>query len=166
MATFNRKQPYSEIYGHSYARYYQNGAYFDGAGNEVSAARAAQPAGLTEREMEELRKEGLEADESISGESHEGSEPAPPQGPTKTEEDSGTEGAEAAEEKPSRDEGWQERYNDAIALHANSLKAMVKELREQMISDGVSEEELEGIPYSGEGAKEKNAEWLADHTTS
>ena len=169
MEKLNKKLPYSEISGHSVAKFYQLGRYFNGAGIEVSAKEAAKPAGMTNRELEELRKEGLEADESVSGEDPEPEEDEHPEVPEAPEPENAAEpepeeGNDETEFQSSED--WQRNFDDSMKLHPKAVKAMAEQLKETMIKDGVeTEETLSDIPYTGEGSKEKNATWIADKTS-
>lgn len=171
MATkLNRKAPYHEISGHSLARWYQGGKYFDGQGNEVSAEDAARPHNVNRRQLNEIEQEDLQADESTNAdvvddedtetEAYQTSEAAEPA------KEPGPEDPPAAEEDVTEDEvdpEWQQRYEDAKGLHHTALHAMCEELYNQMVADG----EADGVPeapFDGEGSKDKNARWLATHT--
>lgn len=148
----NRKAPYSEIYGHSIAKYYQGGNYFNGSGDLVSEDQASKTHGLTRARIQELEKEELDLDETVASDVDD--EPAgepvvePP-----------------ADEPPAKleDPAAQERYEQLVKLHHTALVSMATDLFEQMIKDGVATGD-EGIPFAGEGSKERNARWIADHT--
>lgn len=68
---FDRSRPYSEIHGDSPASFFQDGAYFDGRGEQISAEEVAKPtangsyanqvaAGVEQRMAEENAKKPLE----------------------------------------------------------------------------------------------------------
>lgn len=178
MAKLDRSRKYAEIHGHSVARYYQDGAYFNGRGDPVSEEDAAKPAGLTQRQMEDLRNENLAADEALVGDQPEpvpeaevAPETAPDPTPEEPEADQAAESAEVVNDPASEEQDAEEKvdpvveghYEDMVKLHHTAVTAMAEDLKAQMIADGADADTLAEIPFTGEGAKKKNARWVAEH---
>lgn len=180
MKKLDRKRYYAQIHGHSVARYYQDGTYFNGRGDPVTEEEAAKPAGLSQRQMEELRNENIDSDESLAGdessavpEAEVAAEATPSPPPSEPEADPAPEPEEdVTEDEPAEEEAPAEEkkdpvveghYEDMVKLHHTAVTAMAEDLKAQMIADGADPDTLSEIPFSGEGAKKKNARWVAEH---
>lgn len=160
MAKLDRSKPYNVIYGASEAKFFQSGKYFTGLGEEISAERAAQPYGLTDHQLREIEQENAAVDEVVKDDAQKPEDPDPPAETAATGEV--PEVTETPESDEKVDDGYEERFNEAMKLHARTLKDMCAEhyrdLKENGKADGIP-----SAPYTGPGSKIKNAEWLATY---
>lgn len=167
----NRSKPFSTIYGASVARYYQNGKYFAGNGDEVPAGAAAEPHNLSAVQMEELRRENLELNEDLNDEQGAETEAvetddveAEHAEAEQAEDTESTEGPDAVDgsdaEDAVDDEAVEARFNKMMELHPRTLKDMAAEQYREFKEAGKAAD-IPAAPYTGAGSKIKNARWLA-----
>lgn len=170
----NRKRPYSQIYGHSVAKFFQDGKYFDGGGRPVSAQRAALPSDMTGRELEEIRKESGIEDETMvqfgDDDPEGGTEPvggaevdpaADIDRDAETDDGGGAATLGDDEAAKAAEAAWNERFTDAMGMHHTALASMCEMLYEELQAKGKAPEEK--APFTGTGSKERNAKWLATY---
>jgi len=146
-------KPYSQIYGVTRAKFFQNGRYFAATGDEVKDTGDLTPVGnldnlAAEQAKEEARLRGDDDRDPVIPPQATGSEAPKAPEPSKTEDANDVTQMEA----------YKARLSHYQGLHVATLKSEAQGVYDYAMENGI---EIDEPPLKGAGLKDRLADWLA-----